>query len=155
MKKTVTYEDVVKDIQALPENLAPPHTTTVTECASPPAFSWFWVWTTVLAFVFCNTALRGMFSGNSMHGMLLVEALINIATYYLGGLVVGFVSPSSRTLETATAGIISTLLVLTVGMWLPVSFLSASLGKIAFLGAVAALLAASGADNGRRLKGRR
>ena len=162
MKKTTqqkpgeAYAEVLGDIRALPEHLAVPGTTTVTDAPSElPSFSWFWVWTTVMAFVVCNTMLRGLFSNMSMHGQLLAEALINIATYYLGGLVVGFLAPRSRTMEIASAGIISTLLVLTVGMLLPLPFLQASLGKIAFLGILAALLAMTGADHGRRLKGKR
>jgi hypothetical protein len=129
--------------------------TTVTDYSRQEApFSWFWVGATLFAFTLCNTLVARVFTHGSLHGALLAEALANLSTYFLGGLLVGLISPRPRTLEIGLGGALAVLLVMFVGAWLPVSFLHASWTKALLMAALAASVAVGGADTAGRWKGR-
>ena len=128
--------------------------TTVTEEGSQAGFSAFWMLATLIAFMVCNSFLSSILPRGSMHGNLLAEAVCNFLTYYLGGAFIGLVSPHPRDYEIAAGGALSMLLVMFVGMWLPIGFFGASTMKIGVMTLLAAGLALTGADMGRKLKGR-
>ena len=115
-------------------------------------FSWPWVWLSIGSFVLAQTLMdHGLVHMRTIHGNLLLESLLNIATYYLGGLIVGVASPKVRVMEPAVAAVISLFLVMSVGMWMPFSFVSFRLVKTLFMSAVVFALAWTGAVHGEKL----
>lgn len=152
---TKTAREIADELNAdVVHQLTAGSKTTVTSQEDSPSFSSFWMLATLIAFMVCNSFLSGVLPRGSMHGNLLAEAVCNFLTYYLGGAAIGLISPQARDYEIAAGGALSMLLVMFVGMWLPIGFFGASPMKIGVMTLLAAGLALTGADMGRKLKGR-
>lgn len=115
-------------------------------------FSWPWVWISLGSFVLSQFLLHGLImKAASAHGLFLLEALIDVFTYVLGGFMVGVASPKVRVMEPAVAAVLALVLTLHVGMWLPFSFFSAGLLKTVVMSFVVAFCAYEGAVMGEKL----
>jgi hypothetical protein len=127
-------------------------TRTLEEAGNQQAFSWPWVWISLGSFVLAQFLMHGLIMrAASAHGLFLLEALIDVFTYVLGGFMVGAASPKVRVMEPAVAAVIALVLTLHVGMWMPFSFFSAGLAKTVVMSFVVAFCAYEGAVMGEKL----
>ena len=137
--------------------LAPAQRTTVRKNRAP--FSWLWVWATFAGFIAVQVGLARVANDYIFHGYqtahlrYLVEGGINLASYYFGGFLVGFLSPSVRLKEPAVAGGLAMLTCLSVGWFTPVVFYQFGFFKFVLGGLLAASLAYSGAFTAERFTG--
>ncbi|MEW6280238.1 MAG: hypothetical protein AB1758_16540, partial [Candidatus Eremiobacterota bacterium] len=100
-------------------------------------FSWAWVWMSIGSFLVAQSILAAIgLRMATIHGHLLREVLFNVATYYIGGFMIGVVSPKIRVMEPAVAAVITMFLVMSVGMWFPTNLLPFNLGKAVIMGAL-------------------
>ncbi len=83
-----------------------------------------------------------------------VEVLVMLASYFLGGIVVGFVSGGSRLDEPIIAAFLAVLVTFLLAAFTPLRFFRFSLGRILLGGLVAAGVAVVGVDLGARAAGR-
>lgn len=148
-----SLDDLLDSSETRASAASQPERTTVTK--TPPAnqaFSWPWVWVSLGSFVLAQFLLHGLIlKAASAHGMFLLEALIDIFTYVLGGFMVGVVSPRVRVLEPAAGAVIALVLTLHVGMWMPFSFFSTGLVKTVVMSLVVAFCAYEGAVLGEKV----
>lgn len=82
-----------------------------------------------------------------------LEILMHLASFYLGGLVVGILSPGVRLNEPAVGAFISVMLVFLTSFFLPHRFLGFSVGRLLIGGGIAFGLAMMGAYTGERWMG--
>ncbi len=115
------------------------------------AFSWAWVWMSLGSFLVAQSLLSLLYMRmKTIHGSILAEAVFNIITYYLGGFIVGVVSPKVRVMEPAVGAVLAMILVHSVGMWMPVSFIHFNVGKVVVMGILVFCLAWAGAVHGEK-----
>lgn len=81
-----------------------------------------------------------------------IEMMMHLASFYVGGVLVGIVSPRVRILEPAVGAFVSVLLVFAMTFFIP-SFMHFDLGKLAVGGGIAFVLALAGAYTGERWMG--
>ena len=121
-------------------------------------FSWPWVFISIIVFIgielffggFVSSAVRGRFVGGIMWFKL--EMLIMLASYFFGGLLIGFFSPSVRIFEPAVGAFVAVLGTLIYSFFTPMKrFYGFSGGHALIAGAIAFGLAVWGADLGERL----
>ena len=118
-------------------------------------------WTLFSVVLFCVVELvLGGWLGPIMAGrfvspMLTMKLMmfINLGSYYLGGILVGVVSPRVRMLEPAVGALISVAVVLLMGFFVPMSFTQFSLTKLVVGGGIAFALALAGAYTGEKWMG--
>lgn len=124
-------------------------------------FSWTWVFISVAIFVAAEVLLGGLVGKlvvgryASMSLRFLLQGALNLASYFVGGMLVGIISPRVRILEPAVGAFISVSAMLFMALFTPYSFIRFSTFKMVIGGGVAFLLALSGARLGERLVGNR
>ena len=96
--------------------------------------------------------LVGRFFSISLH--FAMQGFLNLLSYFLGGILIGVISPRVRIDEPAAGAFLSVALMLTLTLFTPFSFIQFSLTKLLIGGAVAFGLALVGARIGERLTGR-
>jgi len=123
--------------------------------------SWTWVLASAGLFVLTEVLL-GMVVGKLVVGRylsistsFLVQGLLNLASYFVGGFVIGVVSPGIRTLEPALGAALCVALMLAVTLFTPYSFIRFDGLKLLLGGFIAFFLALAGAQLGERLMGNR
>jgi len=89
----------------------------------------------------------------SIHLRFLVEAILNLTSYFAGGVLIGVVTPGVRIAEPAVGAALSLALMFTVTIFTPLSFISFSLTKLILGAIVAFALALAGARLGERFMG--
>jgi len=82
-----------------------------------------------------------------------LEMIMHLASFYLGGVVVGVISPGVRLTEPAVGAVVSVVLVFLMSVFLPQSYLHFDLTKIAIGGGIAFVLALAGAYTGEQIMG--
>ncbi len=82
-----------------------------------------------------------------------LDMLMHLGSFYLGGIVVGLISPGVRLLEPAIGAFVSVLLVMLMSVFLPNAWMQLSLTKLLVGGGIACALALMGAYSGERLMG--
>lgn len=82
-----------------------------------------------------------------------IEMIMHLASFYLGGVVVGLLSPGVRLTEPAVGAVVSVVLVFLMSVFLPQSYLHFDLTKIAIGGGIAFALALAGAYTGEQIMG--
>ena len=97
--------------------------------------------------------LIGRFMSRSLR--FLSEGLLHLVSFFVGGLIIGVVSPGLRTREPAAGAFLSVSLMLCLSFFTPYSFIRFSLTKMLIGGAIAFCLALAGARIGERLTGHR
>ena len=85
----------------------------------------------------------------------MIQGLLNLVSFFIGGLIIGVVSPGRRINEPAAGAFLSVALMLSLSLFTPYSFIRFSLTKMLFGGAIAFFLALTGAKLGERLSGNR
>lgn len=140
-------------------SLAPGQRTSVFQNKRRAPFSWGWVWASFIGFLVFQVLLSRFATPyvtqgyQTEHFRFLVEGGINLSAYYLGGFLIGFVSPKVRTLEPATAAFFAMFTALSVGWFSPSIWLRFGMAKFILGGLVAASLAYGGAFSAERLTG--
>ena len=124
-------------------------------------FSWKWVLISMAVFVAVELILGGFFGHvllgryTSISLRFMLQGLLHVVSFFVGGLIVGFFSPGVRIQEPATGAFLSVALMLSMSLFTPYSFIRFSLFKMLLGGAVAFALALAGAKLGERLSGNR
>ena len=85
----------------------------------------------------------------------LIQGLLNLLSFFIGGFIIGAVSPGRRIHEPAIGAFLSVALMLILSLFTPYSFIRFSLAKMLLGGAIAFCLALTGAKLGERLTGNR
>ena len=122
-------------------------------------FSWSWVFISMALFVGVELVLGGLVGevvvGRyvSISTRFLLQGVLNLASYFVGGIVVGVISPGVRIKEPALGAFFAVALMLVLTVFTPYSFLRFSLTKVLIGGAIAYVLALTGAKIGERLMG--
>ncbi|MFN8607250.1 MAG: hypothetical protein U0931_06945 [Vulcanimicrobiota bacterium] len=139
-------------------SLAPGQTTSVTGKRRAP-FSWGWVWASFVGFLVFQVLLSRFATPyvtqgyQTAHFRFLVEGAINLSAYYLGGFLIGFISPKVRLMEPAAAAFMAMFAALSVGWFTPSVWYQFGLAKFALGGLAAASMAYGGAFSAERLTG--
>ncbi|MEM6784189.1 MAG: hypothetical protein AAF624_10710 [Bacteroidota bacterium] len=127
--------------------------------ASIPTFSWGWTFASMAAFVGIELVLGALVGelllGNAFSYNLrfLLQGLLNIASYFLGGLLIGAVSPGLRLREPAVGAALAIVLMFSLTALTPFRFIGATGGKLVLGAAIAFCLALIGAALGEKLTG--
>ena len=83
----------------------------------------------------------------------LIQGLLNLVSFFIGGFIIGLISPGIRTREPAVGAFISVALMLCLSFFTPYSFIHFSFSKMLIGGVVAFFLALAGARLGERVAG--
>lgn len=89
----------------------------------------------------------------SLHTRFLTEAVFNLASYFVGGVIVGLISPGVRIREPAFGAFLCVAAMFVVSAFTPLSFIRFSMVKLLVGGAIAFGLALTGAKLGEKLAG--
>lgn len=123
-------------------------------------FSWWWVVASVVIFTAMEILIALMlapaiFAGRLASPMLQMrlQMLMHLASFLVGGLFVGLISPRVRLYEPAVGAFIAVLLVFLMSVFMPYHWFSFELGKIAIGGGIAFVLALAGAYTGEMWMG--
>lgn len=122
--------------------------------------SWMWVfssfWVFVLLELFLGGFIGAMVVGRFVPHMLTyqIEVLLLLSSFFIGGAIVGLISPTVRVLEPALAGFFSVLLTFSVSFFSPYQFIVFSWTKVIIGGGIAFLLALFGARFGEKISAR-
>ncbi len=93
----------------------------------------------------------GKFMSIQLHFML--QGLLNLTSYFIGGFIIGLVSPGIRIYEPAAGAFLSVAAILLLTIFTPFSFFHFSLTKLIIGGGIAFFLALSGAKLGEKAAG--
>lgn len=125
-----------------------------------PFISWRWVLISLALFVLIEIAV-GVGVGRLVSGRYLsmgtsfwIRGSVQWMAFFLGGGVVGAISPSVRILEPAVAAFAAVGLTLLATLFTPYGFLHMGGARLALAGGIAFALAMAGAWMGERLAGR-
>lgn len=89
----------------------------------------------------------------SLHLHFMMQGLLNIISYFIGGFMIGLISPGIRIYEPAAGAFLSVLVMLLLTFFTPFSFLHFSITKVVIGGGIAFFLALTGAKMGEKLAG--
>lgn len=84
---------------------------------------------------------------------LQVQALMHLASFYVGGVLVGLLSPGIRMKEPAAGAFISVLVVFLMSFFMPHWYYRFDLQKVLIGGGIAVVLALAGAYSGEKMMG--
>jgi len=93
----------------------------------------------------------GRFMSLSLRFML--QGLLNVVSFFIGGFIIGVISPGLRVREPATGAFLSVALMLILSIFTPYSFIRFSLTKMIIGGVIAFCLALTGAKIGEKVTG--
>jgi hypothetical protein len=122
-------------------------------------FSPTWTFVSVVLFLavelFIGTWLGPLVLGKYVSPMfhIQVQMLMHLGSLYLGGLIVGVISPGRRLMEPAIGAFLSVLLVFSMSLFMPGWFLMFSWLKVLVGGGIGFLLALAGAWTGEKWMG--
>lgn len=84
---------------------------------------------------------------------LKMQVMLNLGSYFIGGVVIGVISPGIRVVEPAVGALASVAMVLMISFFLPYRFITFSFTKLLVGGGIAFLLAYFGARWGEKIMG--
>ena len=96
-------------------------------------------------------AVVGRFLSISLR--FLIQGLLNLVSFFIGGFIIGLISPGIRTREPAVGAFISVALMLCLSFFTPYIFIHFSFSKMLIGGILAFFLALAGARLGERVAG--
>lgn len=122
-------------------------------------FSTKWMLFSMGIFIAVELLLGGLVGhvviGNymSMSLRFMLQGLLQLVSFFIGGFIIGVISPGVRIDEPAIGAFLSVTLMLTLTFFTPYSFIQFSLTKMLVGGVIAFILALIGARLGERLAG--
>ena len=129
--------------------------------AETQPFSKKWVIASTAIFVAVELFLGGLI-GNlvvgtfmSLNLRFLLQGLLNLISFFIGGFIIGLISPGIRIFEPALGAFLSVALMLCLSFFTPYSFIQFSLTKMLIGGGIAFFLALTGARAGEKVAGNR
>ncbi len=124
-------------------------------------FSWPWMFFSIALFIgielFLGGFVPGIVTGRYISHIMWykIELILMLGSYYLGGVVVGFFSPSIRIFEPALGAFLAVIGTWAYGFFVPVTRYFGFASERALIGgAIVFVLALLGADGGERLAAR-
>lgn len=124
-------------------------------------FSKKWMLISMAIFIGVELFLGGLV-GNFIVGRymsislkFLLQGLLHLVSFFIGGFIIGLISPGIRIHEPAIGAFLSVSLMLCISFFTPYSFIHFSFTKMIIGGAIAFFLALSGAKFGERIIGNR
>jgi hypothetical protein len=118
------------------------------------AFSMKWVLFSVLIYITAEIVL-GLWVGGVVVGKyisislrFMLQGLLNLASYFVGGFIIGLISPGLRIYEPAVGAFLAVSLTLLLSFFAPYSFIQFSMTKMLLGGGIAFFLALAGARLG-------
>ena len=122
-------------------------------------FSWKWTAISFVVFVLMETVI-GAVIGQFIVGkyvshnlQFLMQGLCNVGSYFVGGFLIGLISPGLRIYEPAAGAFFAVAGTLILTVFSPFTFLAFSMPKMIIGGAIAFFLAMTGAKFGEKLSG--
>ena len=125
------------------------------------SFSWKWTLLSMGVFVGLEMILGGLVGEYllaryaSLSYGFLVQGLLNLVSYFIGGIAIGMLSPGLRIHEPAVGAFLCVALMLSLSFFTPYAFIQFSTVKMLVGGVIAFALALAGAKLGERLTGNR
>lgn len=122
-------------------------------------FSLVWVFISMGVFVGIEMVLGGLLGKYvvgrylSMSLRFTLQGLLHVTSYFLGGIIVGFISPGIRIKEPAIGAFLAVLSMMLLTFFTPYTFIRMTSGKLFIGGAIAFVLALAGARIGERIAG--
>ncbi len=121
-------------------------------------FSKKWMFGSMATFIVIELILGGMigtFVGGYMSISLrfMLQGLLNLISFFIGGFIIGLISPGIRIYEPAAGAFLSVSVMLILAIFTPFRFIHFSLSKMLIGGAIAFALALLGARAGEKLSG--
>ena len=98
---------------------------------------------------FIGQLVAGTFMSYSLRHLL--QGLLNLISYLIGGFIIGLISPGIRVIEPAIGAFLSVAIMLILSIFTPFTFIHFSLIKMLIGGAIAFFLAMSGAKFGEKI----
>ena len=123
------------------------------------SFSKQWMFISFFIFIVTELILGGLIGGIvvgkyvSIHLHFMMQGILNLISYLIGGFIVGLISPGIRIYEPAAGAFLSVLVMLLLTFFTPFSFIHFSMTKVIIGGGIAFFLALTGAKLGERLMG--
>lgn len=124
-------------------------------------FSKKWMFASFLIFMASELFIGGLV-GNLLVGRyvsislrFMLQGLLNLAGYFVGGFIIGLISPGIRIYEPAVGAFLSVAVMLSLSLFTPYTFIHFSLTKMLIGGCIAFFLALSGARLGEKIAGNR
>lgn len=125
------------------------------------SFSKKWMVASVAIFIGVELILGGLV-GNVVVGRFLsrslyfiLQGVLNLVSFFIGGFIIGLISPGIRIHEPAVGAFLSVLIMLCLSIFTPYSFIHFSLTKMLVGGVIAFSLALVGARLGEKIAGNR
>ena len=124
-------------------------------------FSKKWVLASTAIFVAVELFLGGLIGHlvvgtfMSLNLRFLLQGLLNLISFFIGGFIIGMISPGIRIFEPALGAFLSVALMLCLSFFTPYSFIQFSLTKMLIGGGIAFFLALTGARAGEKVAGNR
>ena len=122
-------------------------------------FSKKWVFISMAIYI-TSEILIGYLIGGIMLGkyvssglQFMMQGLCMLLAFYIGGFIIGFVSPGLRILEPALGAFLSVATMMTITLFTPSFFFHFNLFKLVVGGTIAFCLALAGAKTAERLTG--
>ena len=84
---------------------------------------------------------------------LQLQMMMHLGAFYLGGFLVGLLSPGVRLQEPAVAAFLSVVVVFMISFFMPTFFYPFSMGRMVIGGLIALVLALAGAYSGEKMMG--
>jgi len=123
-------------------------------------FSKKWVLFSLIIYLAIEIILGGyvsqLLSGTfvSRFFIMKIELLLMLISYFIGGFLIGLISPTVRIFEPAVGAFLAVAFTFLYGMFTPLRFFGFSLSKILIGGGIAFVLALVGAEFGEKLAAR-
>jgi len=89
----------------------------------------------------------------SINLRFMLQGLLNLVSFFIGGFIIGLISPGIRTKEPAVGAFLSVALMLCLSFFTPYSFIRFSITKMLIGGGMAFFLALAGARLGEKTVG--
>jgi len=125
------------------------------------SFSKKWMFASVAIFIGVELILGGLV-GNVVVGRFLsrslyfiLQGVLNLVSFFIGGFIIGLISPGIRIHEPAVGAFLSVSIMLCLSIFTPYSFIHFSLTKMLVGGVIAFFLALVGARLGEKIAGNR
>ena len=129
--------------------------------SSDRPFSWRWAFASMGIFM-ATELLLGIVVGELIVGRymsislsFMMQGLLHVASFFVGGFIVGVVSPGVRIIEPAVGAALSVATMLCLSVFTPHTFLRLQSDKLLIGGIIAFVVALSGAKLGERVTGNR